>query len=723
MDEEEKDRLEDVISRYNQDVQMPPYDTNSRRGDTREYEEYVEEEDTSQQKTSYEKLCLRSASVLPVAADDSTRERLSGPLKLLDWDITPGMVVSGASAVGIGLFAVWISLFGINFALRTPLSDGGYSYPVPLSIVAIFVFVPFVAGIYTYLKPVYDAKEKVVESSQEMILSILYMVIYMESSPNLEGAVRFAALNLEGPIAKDLRGVLWNVEVRNFDTVEESLAHYSQIWKDYNDDYLESLQLIQTAVQEPNPERRDQLLDDAIDRILEGTEERMNSYAKGLKTPVAILNAFGALLPILGMIMLPLVSAFIDAIGFPHLFTIFNVILPAALYWFMRQILSSRPPTVSVSASDAETLPPRGRLTVSVFGAEMQLPSWVPGLAVFLLVSAYGFWGFITFPETLPLSPSKIQSLESSGAAPQLFFSDGSASQVSMIMRGVSIIAGTGLGIGVSKYLGNQERKEAEQELEKIQDQFPTALFELGNEISGGTPVEIALKRAAKSAEDLEISGLFRKSSQNIEQLGMTFRESLFDDSYGAVRQYPTKTVRAVMKAMTASAEKGTSMTATAAITISRYMDKLSRTQRKLEDLLESSTSTIQLLAYLLGPVISGVAVGMSQVIIASISNLTRRFTELESQGPASTGVPDLPFDSASVVSPEAVQMVVGIYLIQLLYILGNFYMKITHGKNQTYRQLFTGKVMVSGMIFYTMTTLLISLVFTGILSSAGAAG
>jgi len=708
LDEEEKDRLEDVISRYNQDVQMPPYDTDSRRGDTREYEEYVEEEETSRQKTSFEKLCLRSASVLPVAADESTRERLSDPLKLLNWDITPGMVVSGATAVGAGLFVAWALLFAVNFGLGNP---------VPVSIMAIFALVPFVAGIYTYLKPVYDAREKVVESSQEIILSVLYMVIYMESSPNLEGAVRFAALNLDGPIAKDLRGVLWNVEVRNFDTVEQSLAHYSRIWKDYNDDYLESLQLIQTAVQESNPERRDQLLDDAIDRILEGTEERMNGYAKGLKTPVAILNAFGALLPILGMIMLPLISSFIDAIGIAHLFAIFNIALPVALYWFMRQILSSRPPTISVSASDAETLPSRGKFKFSVAGMAMQIPSWVLGFAVFLLVSAYGFWGFAAFPETLPLTPDTIQSLEGSGAAPQLFFSDGSPNQFTMLMRGVSIVAGTGLGIGISKYLGNQERKEAEQELEKIQDQFPAALFELGNEISGGTPVEIALKRAAKSSEGMEISGLFRKSSQNIEQLGMTFQESLFDDSYGAVRQYPTKTVRAVMKAMTASAEKGTSMTATAAITISRYMDRLSRTQRKLENLLEESTSTIQLLAYLLAPVISGVAVGMSQVIIGAISNLTRRFGALETGNAAASPVSTLPFSSGTAISPEFVQLVVGIYLIQLLFILGNFYMKITHGQNQTYRQLFTGKVMMAGMVFYTITLAIITLTFTSILT------
>nr|EGQ40724.1 MAG: hypothetical protein J07AB56_02750 [Candidatus Nanosalinarum sp. J07AB56] len=332
-------------------------------------------------------------------------------------------------------------------------------------------------------------------------------------------------------------------------------------------------------------------------------------------------------------------------------------------------------------------------------------------------MSAYGFWGFAVFPKVLPIGPEAIQTLETSGSAPQLFFSDGSAHQFPMLMRGVSIVAGAGLGIGLSKYLGNQERKEAEQELEKIQDQFPTALFELGNEISGGTPVEIALKRAAKSSEELEISGLFRKSSQNIEQLGMTFRESMFDDSYGAVREYPTKTVRAVMKAMTASAQKGTSMTATAAITISRYMDRLSRTQRKLENLLEESTSTIQLLAYLLGPVISGVAVGMSQVIIGAISNLTRRFDALDAGGAGASPVSSLPFNSNSVISPEFVQLVVGIYLIQLLYILGNFYMKITHGQNQTYRQLFTGKVMLTGMVFYTLTLMLITLVFSSVLT------
>ena len=63
----------------------------------------------------------------------------------------------------------------------------------------------------------------------------------------------------------------------------------------------------------------------------------------------------------------------------------------------------------------------------------------------------------------------------------------------------------------------------------------------------------------------------------------------------------------------------------------------------------------------------------------------------------------------------------VGIYLIQLLYLLGTFYMKITKGENETYRNMFIGKVMIAGLMFYTMTVLIVALMFGGMVGEMGA--
>ncbi len=689
---------------------MPPYDEGSRKGYSREYKNYKEDEEVERSKTRYEKLCITMASYLNLKAEEDAQQKLSPPLRLLGWDITPGMVLSASVGVGLTSFAAWFMLFAVNMALGNI---------IPLSMMIISAVVPIGAGVYTFYKPIYAAKNKVIQSSGEMILSILYMVIYMRSSPNIEGAIRFAALNLEGPISKDLKGVLWDVEVGNYARIDQALEEYTRAWKNYNDDYLESLQLLRAATNEPNKDRREKLLQDSIDRILDGTQEKMKHYAQGLKTPVMILNAMGAMLPVLGMIMLPLISVFMGgAITEMHLFLLFNVMLPSFLYWFMQKVLSSRPPTVSSQPTSKNELPERGKYQFELMGKQMKISTWPIGLLIFLTVGMFGFIGYLIFPHVYPITNELeyIPGLFSTAA--------GEPSSLMMLMRSVSITLGLGLGIGVSKILGNKARKQAEEHLEKIEGQFPTALFQLGNKISGGTPAELALEQAAESTSDLEISGLFQYASRNVRDMGMTFEESLFDEKYGALRKYPSKMINTVMRAILESSEKGTKMASMAMMTISRYLDNIHKTQEDLNDLMEETTTTIQMLAYLLAPIVSGVAVGMSQTIISAMYKLSQSFTQAQQSLPDSAGggtgtsFGGLISNLDTAISPEILQFVVGIYLIQLLFILSTFYMKIEHGENMTYRNMFIGKVLIVGMIFYSVTLVIISLLFGGIVAN-----
>lgn len=720
MNDDERNRLKDIVNGLNKDIEMPPYNNNSKKGYSREYKKYKEDEEVRNEKNNYEKLCIKMGGLLNLKAGESSQKKLNSPLRLLGWDITPGMVLSASLGVGFFSFVCWTLLFLLNMGAGSVLG----SPPIPISIMLLILAIPLGAGIYVYYKPVYAAKNKVIESSGEMILTVLYMVIYMRSSPNLEGAIRFAALNLDGPISKDLKGILWDLEIGKYNRVEESLEKYTLAWKDYNDDFLESLQLLKASVNEPNSNRREKLLQDSIDRILDGTQEKMKHYAQGLKTPVMILNAMGAMLPVLGMIMLPLISVFMgDAITSNHLFLIFNVLLPGFLYWFMKRVLSSRPPTVSSTPTSEEELPERGKYT---FGSSYNLPVWPLGVAIFAIISLYGFAGYISFPYTYPITQEVAEGIVNTPA----IFSQGSNSFASMpmLLRSLSITLGLGLGLGVTKYLGNIERRAAEEEIQKIEQQFPTALFQLGNKISGGTPIEVALENAAESTSELEISNLFRFASRNVRDMGMTFEDAIFDSSYGALRQFPSQMIHTVMKAILESSEKGTHMASMAMMTISRYLENIHQTQEQLNDLMEDTTTTIQMLAYLLAPVISGVAVGMSNTIITAMYELSRGFTQTQSNLPSSApsgagGFSGITDNIGAAISPEVLQFVVGIYLIQLLWILGTFYMKITHGENRTYRDIFVGKVLISGMLFYSITLLIIGLLFGGIVSgiSAGA--
>ncbi|MFB6209636.1 MAG: type II secretion system F family protein [Candidatus Nanohaloarchaea archaeon] len=709
MDEDRKQKLKEIVDDLNRDVKMPPYNNTSKSGYSREYKEYRQEEEREMEKSRYERLCIWAGSVLNLSAGEGIHEKLSSPLKLLDWDITPGMVLSASIMVGFLSFMSWGFLFIVNSLFPV----------IPSSILLILGIIPFAAAIYTFYKPVYQARNKVIRSSGEMILSILYMVIYMRSSPNLEGAVRFAALNLEGPIAKDLRGVLWDLEVGKYSDIEESLSNYTKAWKGYNDDFLESLQLIQAAVNEANSERRNQLLQDSIDRILDGTREKMKHYAQSLKTPVMILNALGAMLPVLGMIMLPLISVFMGgAITEVHLFAVFNILLPGFLYWFMKRVLASRPPTVNSKPVSEETLPERGRYHFSLLGGEYSVSSRIIGFAIFALISFFGFAGYVAFPHVYPIS----ESVRNQVTIPGLFSTGEGPAPLPMLYRSITITFGLGVGIGVSKVLGNKKRLEAEQHIENIEKQFPTALFQLGNKISGGTPPEVALEQAAESTSDLEISELFDYASRNIREMGMTFEDAIFDPEYGALKEFPSQMIHTVMKAILESSEKGTKMASMAMMTISKYLDNIHETQETLNDLLEETTTTIQMLAYLLAPVVSGVAVGMSQTIITAMYQLGQSFSQTGAQLPQTGGAGSPGFSGIignldTAIPPEVLQFVVGIYLIQLLFILGQFYMKIRHGENITYRNMFIGKILIVGMVFYTITLVTVSLLFGGIVS------
>ncbi len=724
MDEDEEERLKEILGDIDKDVKMPPYDDSSGERFSKRYQDYKQDEAESERKNSYEKLCYQMSNILGLKAEEKTKKKLNPAIKLLDWEITPGMVLSASIGVFALTFGLWILGFILNEASGAALGlEGGI---IPTSLIAIMVLVPFMAGGYTFYKPIFDAKSKVIESSGEMILAVLYMVVYMRSSPNLEGAVRFAALNLEGPISRDLKKVLWSVEVGEFKRIDAALEDYTSRWKNYNKDFLESLNLLKAATNEPNPKRRERLLQDAIDNILDGTQEKMKHYAQSLETPVMILNAVGALLPVLGMIMLPLISAFLGGLITPlHLFIIFNLMLPTFLWLFMQRTLSSRPPTVQTKPVSEDSLPKRGRYEFKIGEDDYDIPVWPIGAAITLVISIYGIIGYLSFPYMYPVSDGSIVS-----EAPSIFVDDGDLSPFPLLLRSMTIVFGLGLGIGVTKIIGNRKRQKSEENLREIESEFPNALFELGNKISGGTPIELALDQAAESTQDLEISDLFRLSSRNIKDMGMTFEDSIFDPDYGALTKFPSQMIKTVMKAILESSEKGTNMASSAMMTISRYLKNIHKTQEQLKDLMQDTTTTIQMLAYMLAPIVSGVAVGMSQTIITGLFELSESFDagseapageEVAAGDAAGVGGGTMLENLDSAIPPELLQLVVGIYLIQLLYILGTFYMKITRGEDQTYKNMFIGKIMLSGMFFYMITVTIISLLFGGLMT--GVAG
>src|SRR3989338_8052608 len=69
----------------------------------------------------------------------------------------------------------------------------------------------------------------------------------------------------------------------------------------------------------------------------------MLHYAHNLQNPITMLHMLGIILPILGLVILPLVVSFMEGVRWYHLAFIYNVMLTVIVYYLGKNILSKRP--------------------------------------------------------------------------------------------------------------------------------------------------------------------------------------------------------------------------------------------------------------------------------------------------------------------------------------------------------------------------------------------
>ena len=295
---------------------------------TKEYQEF-KEDFLPKHMTLYEKLCNFSEKLLKIKPDANKAAALQEAIDITHLNITP----SGAISFSF-LMPIAAALFGSLFAF--------------LVFQSTFLVLLFVIGTACTIRPLGKAPEFMannwrLKASNQMVLSIFYTVTYMRHTSNLEKAVEFASQHLAPPLSLDLKKVLWDVETEKYSSVKESLDIYLDTWKKWNLEFIEAFHLIESSLYEGEESRRLNALDKSLDVILDETYEKMLHYAHNLQNPITMLHMLGIILPILGLVILPLVVSFMEGVRWYHLAVIYNVILTVVVYYLGKNILSRRP--------------------------------------------------------------------------------------------------------------------------------------------------------------------------------------------------------------------------------------------------------------------------------------------------------------------------------------------------------------------------------------------
>ncbi|MBU5575024.1 MAG: hypothetical protein QXF15_02430 [Candidatus Aenigmatarchaeota archaeon] len=661
-EKQKKAEIEEIIKSTNiefPEVKLPVSERKIIR--TAEYEAFLKELQ-QEPKTFYEKACVFSEKILKIKINPKSKEKIQEKINAAYLNVTPEGVYSFSFLTIIfgSLFVLFLSILGV-FDL--------------IFILFLFCCV-FGLGFYIYNYPEYQTKVVLMNMSSETVLAILYMIIYMRTNPNLEGALKFAAQNLPGALGLDLKKVVWDIEVGIYSSADIAIASYINKWKEKNAEFAESLHILRGVAVEPG--RREMIFKEAINTILNGTRERARHYAAGLRMPMMIINAMGVLLPVMGLVLFPIVMLFMSDVIKPSFLAFgYDVLLPLGLFLITSHVLSTKPPTFSQpEISKLKGIPPLGKMK---FGNSI-ISIWPISLVIFLPFLIIGLLG-ITSPDAF-----------------------------SSVNFSILITFGIGLAIAIFCLLDSMQKMAARKAIEKIEEEFSVALFQLGNSLSSGIPLESALQKTISNVKNLKIAEFFNIILMNMQKFGYTFEQAIFDKEVGAIWYYPSKLIESVMHTVIESSQKSISAAAESMMTISSYLKNVHEVKEEIFELLGETTSSMRFLSMFLAPMIAGVTVTMAVIImqiLSKISYLMPTITGGEVSAASAAFVMPWSLHGGKLpVSPAEFQLIIGIYVIILSILLSKFLNRIQYGEDIIGERSLTGWTLIFGMTVYAFSWL-----------------
>ena len=689
--------VSDILKKYkrklNEDIE------NFDNGEDRVSQEYeIFRREYLENKTGfYERACNRAEKIIRIKASSKDEERLLESIEAAHLNITPSGALSFAILIGVLVVFLGILYAGMSYFF----SELAIFLPSFLIILGVVMIIPLSK------LPHYFANRWRLEASNQMVLCILYIVMYMRHTSNLEHAIKFASEHIGNPLALDLRKVYWNVQVEKYSTIKESLDKYLDKWRKWNLEFVEAFHLVEASLYEANEIRRVSLLEKSLSVILNGTYEKMLHYAHDLKTPITMLHMLGVILPILGLVIFPLLGSFMQgAIRWWHLAILYNIILPVAVLFIGNNLLQKRP-TGYGSGGNVIEIKGSGAANLGVF------------LGIIILIIGF-----------LPLIIHAVDpgfELEFFGGNFLDFKDEEGPYGVGALLFSLLIPLGLAVGPGIYYKVKTKELIKIRQETDKLEREFSGAIFQLGNRVGEGIPTEIAFEKVANSMRGSPSGDFFRIVNDNLRNMGMGIKEAIFNEQRGAILYYPSGLIESSMKILIESAKKGPRIVAKSLVTISRYIDKIRQVNERLIDLLSDIISSMKSQIKFLTPMIAGIVVGVASMVVAIINKLSEQFASLsageipgEAAGFGGLGTLGAILDIKDVIPSFYFQLVVGVYVVEIIVILTILSSGIERGIDKLTIKNELGKNLIYGTVLYFVISLVGILIFNVLANAVG---
>jgi len=449
----------------------------------------------------------------------------------------------------------------------------------------------------------------------------------------------------------------------------------------------------------------------------------------------------GVILPILGLVITPLAVSFMENARWYYFAVLYNVALPGMVFYLGKTTLSTRPS--GYGDSDMTDLIPdlkkHKKIRISSKGKDIISidPLWFAIFIGFVIVMI-GISPLIL--HKLTFTPTKAfdivinegikitQDPRVAADAPisLLGYKKISGAWVGPFGLGstlLSLLVPLGVALAIGFYYNNQTKNliKIREKTKALEKEFGSALFQLGNRMGDGLPAEIAFSKVSEIMNNTNSGDFFNLVSANISRLGLGVEGALFHKKYGAINKFPSPMIKSSMKVFIESAKKGPQVASQALLNISRYIKEMHRVDERLKDLMAEVTSSMRSQISFLAPLISGIVIGLTSMITTILNTIRTQMEKLQAEGGgvAMEGIGGDMFKSS--IPTFYFQIVVGLYIVQITYLLTTMLNTIENGYDPLSGKNMLGKHVKKSGVLYTIisfvTIMLFNLIATIVIS------
>ena len=256
----------------------------------------------------------------------------------------------------------------------------------------------------------------------------------------------------------------------------------------------------------------------------------------------------------------------------------------------------------------------------------------------------------------------------------------------------------------------------------KLEEDFTSGLFELQIALRENIPIESAIlkvineyKRLGKEKSTMAV--FFSDLYDKLARFAISFKDALFGKD-GLVSKLPSALIRTIMEIVASALYRGSVIASGVIKNIASYLNRLNEIEHMIKKGMRDIISNLSMQGSFIGPIIAGIVASSAVVIVQMLQAVARAIQSVEqmySTGSNAGGsmVETLELiDFKSVMPPTVMELIAGIYLIEIIIIVAIFVTGIERGFNKVPRDRMIYKSLMMGVILFTVVFFVMVLIF-----------